>query len=52
MELIQREKQLITYALYIMEGQCAGGDLHYEIEDELGGTPDPDEIRNLMNKIK
>jgi hypothetical protein len=52
MILTQREKLLITYALYIMEGQCAGRDLHYEIEDELGGTPDPTEVRDLMNKVK
>ena len=55
MKLTKREKQLITYGLFILETQCFGGDLHYEIEDELkesGGIPKDDEIRDLMDRIK
>ena len=55
MKLSKREKQLITYGLFILETQSFGGDLHYEIEDELkedGGLPKDDEIRDLMGRIK
>jgi len=51
-KLNKREIDLITKALYIMEGQCAGDDLNWELEDELDGTPDPDEVRILMEKIR
>lgn len=47
MNLNLREQLLITNALYMMEGE----DLHHEMESELGGTPDPDEVRALMDKI-
>ena len=53
-ELSEREIQLITYGLFILEGQCIGGDLHYEIEDELkekGGVPKNDEVRTLMDRF-
>ncbi len=55
MELTKREKQLIIYGLFILEGQCLGGDLHYEIEDELkedGGVPEEEEIRDLMGRVE
>ena len=52
LELSAREKDLITSALYIMESQCAGDELHHEIADDLGGTPDHEEIRTLMDKIE
>ena len=50
-ELNNREKELITNALYILEDQCMGDELHPDIENDLGGTPDPDEVRALMDKI-
>jgi len=52
MKLTKREKDLITNALYIMEGQCYGDELHPDIAKELGGTPDGEEIRALMDKIR
>ncbi len=52
MEFTQREKDLITNALYIMEGQCYGDELYYGIADDLGGTPNGEEVRTLMNKVE
>ena len=52
LNLSDREKLLLTNALYILENQCYGDELHHEVEDELDGVPNPDEIRALMNKIK
>ena len=54
-ELNKREIQLIIYGLFILEGQAVGGELHYEIEDELkekGGIPQDDEVRTLMDRFK
>lgn len=52
MKLSEREKNLITTALFILESQCIGDDLYFGIEDDLGGRPDPDEVRALMEKFK
>ena len=49
--LTQREKDLITQALYMMETLCIGHDLPCEVEDSLHGTPDDEEVRNLMIRI-
>lgn len=47
-----REKLLTTNALYMLESACHGEELHYDMESELGGTPEPDEVRALMDKIE
>lgn len=57
MELTEREKTLIGYALFVLENQCFndGEDLHHEIKNELderGGVPDCDETRALMDKVE
>lgn len=46
-----REQKLIKYGLLVLEGLCFANELHHEVESELGGTPDPDEVRKLMEKI-
>lgn len=51
-ELTERERLLITYGLLELEGQCYGGELHYDTEDALGGTPDGEEVRAVMDKVK
>jgi hypothetical protein len=54
MELNDREKLLISNALYILECQAIGDDIDYEIKQDLiagGGAPDMDEIRALMRKV-
>lgn len=48
-ELNMRELSLIYHALGILEDQCYGHDLHFETEDELGGTPNPEDVRKLMD---
>jgi hypothetical protein len=48
----QREKDLIIKALYILECQCIGDELHFEIKNELGGTPSDDEVRELMERFE
>lgn len=48
----ERERELIIKALYMLETAYYAKELHYEIEDELGGTPDPDEVRALMDRVK
>lgn len=50
-KLTKREKNLIVQALYILECQSMGDELHYEIKDTLGGTPSDIEIRDLMEKF-
>ena len=45
-----REKKLITSALYILECQIMAEELHYEFESELGSVSDK-EVRDLMEKI-
>jgi len=52
MTFTEREQLLIVNALYILEGQCIGEELHYELEGEFGGIPDHEEVRALMDKIK
>ena len=47
MNLNLREQLLVINALYMMEGE----DLPYEVELELGGIPDVDEVHTLMEKI-
>lgn len=52
MSLTHRDKELMTTGLYILECQCMGDELSPELADELDGTPDSGEIRDLMNRIK
>lgn len=52
MYITEREKTLILNGLHMIESQCHGDELHYEVKKDLGGTPDPKEIRKLMNRIK
>lgn len=47
----ERETELITHTLYTFEGLCYGKELHHDAERELGGTPDPDEVRTLMDRF-
>jgi len=47
-----RQQLLITNALYLLEGLCYGNELHHDMESELGGTPNPDEVRSLMDHIE
>lgn len=47
--LTEREQDLITTALYLLEEQ--GDELHHDLASDLGGSPDPDEVRELMDKI-
>lgn len=50
-----REKMLITNALYILECQCIGGDLDGELESEIeeaGGIPEYEEIRTIMERFE
>lgn len=49
--ITNREQTLIVKALFILECQCRGDELNCEISGELGGTPDPKEIRKLMGKV-
>ncbi len=51
MQISEREKQLIVTALYMLESDCFSGDLHHELEEDLGGVPNPIEVRTVMNKI-
>ncbi len=54
MELTDREKLLIQNALFILECQCIGDDINYDIKQDLiegGGVPEVDEIRKLMRKV-
>lgn len=46
-----REKKLILAGLGILEDRCIGDELHYDLVDELGGTPDDEEVRALMDKL-
>lgn len=53
MELNDREKLLIQNALFILECQCLDDGINYDIKQDLmGGVPDIDEIRALINKIR
>jgi len=55
MELTDREKLLIQNALFIMECQCIGDEIKYDIKQDLiegGGVPDVDELRAIMNKMR
>jgi len=51
MDLTEREKDLIAVALSILEGNCVRNELHYECEADLGGLPNPDEVRALLERI-
>lgn len=48
----KRETDLITHGLYMLESACYGDELHYDIKDGLGGTPDPDEVRAIMDRFR
>ena len=52
MEFTQKEKDLITNSLYMMESLCIAHDLPCEVEDELHGTPEQEEVRELMDRFK
>jgi len=52
MNLTQREKDLITTALYLLEIACVSTDLDYELADDLGGIPEQQEVRELMDKLE
>jgi hypothetical protein len=50
-----REKMLITNALYILECQCIGDDLDGELKNEIeeaGGMPGDEEIRTIMERFE
>lgn len=47
-----RERDLMITGLSILEGECIGKELHPELEEELGGTPESEEIQALSNKIQ
>ncbi len=50
-ETNKREQALIRVGLYLLESNCGGDELHHELVDDLGGTPEPEEIRTLIDKI-
>ena len=52
MEFTKREILLITNALYILESECYADEIHYEIKEDLNGTPDPEEVRVIMDRFK
>ena len=52
MEFTKREIDLITSSLYMLECACYGEELPSGTEDDLGGTPNPDEVRTLMDRFK
>jgi len=54
-ELSDRHLLLILNALYILESQLFGDEVHFEIMLDIemnGGKPTTDEVRSLMNEIK
>lgn len=51
MKLTQREKDLIQTGLYMLESACIVDELDYESAEDLGGIPDSEEVRLLMEKI-
>jgi hypothetical protein len=50
LELTEREVELINSALYMLESACYG-DLDNDIICDLEGTPDPEEVRTLMERL-
>ncbi len=50
--IVGRYAALINTGLYMLESACYGDELHYELADSLGGSPEPEEIRTLMEKIE
>ena len=50
-DLTEREKLLITNGLYMLESACRGEDLDETVREEFGGTPNPEEVRQLMDKV-
>lgn len=48
----KRETDLIAHGLYMLESACYGEELHYDTKRELGGTPDPDEVRAIMDRFR
>lgn len=52
MEFTERENLLIVNALHELESQCYADEVHPEKVSELGGTPDPEEVRRLMDRFK
>ncbi len=51
-QLNQRELELITTGLYLLESQCIAEELPHEIVSDLGGIPDPTDVRTLMDRLK
>ena len=51
-DLTEREKLLITNGLYMLECACRGKELGSTLKEEFGGTPNPDEVRQLMDRIR
>jgi len=49
--LNERERELVLQALYMLEGGCHAEELDFDTITELGGTPDPDEVRELMERL-
>ncbi len=50
--LTERERELITTGLYLLEGDCYGDELHPDLAHDLGGTPKGEEVRELLDKIR
>lgn len=50
----KRETDLITHGLYMLESACYGEELQNVVERAvlLGGTPDPDEVRAIMDRFR
>ena len=51
-DFTEREKLLITNGLYMLECACRGEDLDTVVKEEFGRTPDPEEVRQLMDRIR
>ena len=47
----ERETDLIMYGLYMLESVRYGDELTFA-ERDLGGTPDPDEVRAIMDRFR
>lgn len=52
LELSEREQELIVVGLHMLQSDCIGQELHFEYESDLDGTPDPDEVGDLKDKIR
>ena len=51
--LTERERELVTSALWILNGQCANYyALDHDIARDLGGIPDPEDVWALKEAIE